>query len=446
MMSSDDLWANAETTARDRKIDAIVSSLPSLQADLASLRSERDRALAEVERLGQQNASERQHVDWLVEKEEIAARFKVESERVIAEVGELVDPWMGFDGAIVDGVKAVVAEVERLRAAQPALPDVGHVTRDEDGTIQVDGYDFVDCDLPHDSGLIRAAAARTLAVAAFLDAEAAAADTTPDKKCLCDYPAGAAYGAEPSSVYWCPQHGPDEDEDTAPDTSRVTFGARHEGTGMVLLRHADLGHSSWGLHELHTADWHRQMVHHRNIAHPAHAALAEVREALNTAERTGVSVWRSGDVTCEDSGVLPDDAEEEADYRACRFLAREVQAFVDQGLRGDDLSARVPYEVRDHRTPVEADTTPDGYCSCYGPGDCSQSCGFMSHREWKPGQQWPGSNPVPVEADTTPDDEVEFVAGVIRRSKDMTWQVQALNVVEALDAHRAARTSQEAGQ
>lgn len=30
----------------------------------------------------------------------------------------------------------------------------------------------------------------------------------------------------------------------------------------------------------------------------------------------------------------------------------------------------------------------DGYCSCYGPGDCSSSCGIKLHRDWKPGDPW----------------------------------------------------------
>lgn len=225
---------------------------------------------------------------------------------------------------------ALMATVERLRAA-PQLPDVGPVTRRSkwgSGDLEVDG---VTATSENGAASYREGAEKTLrlaarqfAVAAFLEAEAA---------------------------------------DPTPDTSRVTFGARHEGMGMVLLQHADLV-GSWG-------DAGREsLAYHRDIAsrggegstiRAAHAALGEVREALNTAEADGVDVDEDGFVwssTTTSSGRLPDDPSSKPKFRANRYLAREVQALVDQGLRGDDLNARLPYAVRDHRVLVEA-AAPD---------------------------------------------------------------------------------------
>jgi len=204
------------------------------------------------------------------------------------------------------------AEVERLRAAQPVdLPDVGPVTRRwPDGF--TDGLTDVVPNLVDSYG----AAGVKEAIDAYLHAETQAA------------------------------------ESLVPDTSRVSFGARHEDTGMVLLHHADLTHETWGWRPQQDASWHRKAasvsVRDRAVAH---AALAEVREALNTAEQAGVDVEDNGYIWASGSLAHRDDPTHEPEIRARRYLAREVQALVDQGLRGDALNAAVPYEVRDHRAP-----------------------------------------------------------------------------------------------
>ena len=266
-------------------------------------------------------------------------------------------------------VAGLEEEVERLSAAQPALPDVGPVTHGSSGFLRLDGANWDD-----DTAVeYRHLAACYLALAAFKDAEAAAADTTPD-------------------------------------TSRVTFGTRHEGTGMVLLQHDD-SPAAWGMYEHETAEYHRGVATEQTREdgqRVAHAALAEVREALNTAEAAGVDVG----AVAHHAYCPPGDGAARTDLqsRVREYLAREVQALVDQGLRGDELNARVPYEVRDHRAPVEADTTPD--------------------------------------------DEVEEIARIIHQEvSGIPWDAMAEEgharrraAARAVIVHRAARTSQEANQ
>jgi hypothetical protein len=181
-----------------------------------------------------------------------------------------------------------------------------------------------------------------------------------------------------------PEHGDGRgttwtESNSVPDTSRVTFGRRHEGTGMVLLQHADLSGETWGDRDHETVECHRHWATRPGfVGRAAHAALAEVREALNTAEVAGVDVRNSG-VWCGTYSTHVTDASwDTVAARAQRHLAREVQALVDQGLRGDDLNARVPYEVRDHRAPVEADTA--------NPGNEDTDPRIAVVREWR--KQW----------------------------------------------------------
>ena len=237
--------------------------------------------------------------------------------------------------------EAHVQERKALRAAQQ-LPDVGPIsTIGRDSGYEVDGMVV----WASTGEAARKWAARYLAVADRLDAEAAAVDTTPD-------------------------------------TSRVTFGARHKGTGMVRIHHADMRNAWWGAHPR------EGYAYHRSFTSPAHAALAEVREALNTAEAVGVDVHDTYSM-CGTSFSGDDSTGFVATWRARRHLAREVQALVDQGLRGDDLNARVPYTVRDHRAPVDevAATAKWAADQCRARGGC------LTH---------------PVEAETTPNDEAAW--------------------------------------
>jgi hypothetical protein len=153
----------------------------------------------------------------------------------------------------------------------------------------------------------------------------------------------------------------DEAQVQSPDTSRVSFGTRHEGTRMVLLQHDHTPSSLWGMDAFIDAQFHRGRANDPNrlpSSRAAHAALAEVREALNTAEAAGVDV-QVGGLWCHGYAPMDDEPTESADARACRFLAREVQALVERDLRGGELNGWVPYLVRDHRAPVQANTDPD---------------------------------------------------------------------------------------
>lgn len=230
-------------------------------------------------------------------------------------------------------VRAENAEQD-ARAALPALPDVGPDTRDENG-----GFD---CGTSHIYKQTEADAVRRYAS----DALRAAAEYTAIADAKDSEAATAA--------------------DTTPDTSRVTFGARHEGTGMVLLRHAD-SNFEWGSSSCEGYAWHRDIALSSDYSDwnlAAHAALAEVREALDTAEAAGVDVMDDEPRVLAGGAVAAPDAGMgiiTLSLRARRYLAREVQALVDQGLRGDDFKTAVPYEVTDHRAPIEAADTSRDY-------------------------------------------------------------------------------------
>jgi hypothetical protein len=116
-------------------------------------------------------------------KSEDIARYVAGLEKEVERIGEEIVLRSAYGDTSISYIRELEREVtdlkrqrDELRAAQTALPDVGPVTRGSSGFLRLDGANWDD-DTAEE---YRHLASCYLALAAHKDAEAAAADTTPD--------------------------------------------------------------------------------------------------------------------------------------------------------------------------------------------------------------------------------------------------------------------------